>query len=303
MNSERKPDRSGKAESLTTLETLNLAAEYLNGKDVPSPRLNAEHLLAKVLGCNRIDLYIRFDEILTENQKNEYRSYLQRRAGRYPLQYIMGETDFHGKTFKLNQRVFIPRQETELLVEWVDEIMGGKKGIRFLEFGTGSGVISVSVASAHPTWRGIAFDVSEESVFCARENISGMDLEERVSLYVSDSFDSLGDKARFQLLLSNPPYIASGEIEGLQPEVSRFEEHTALNGGREGLDFYPLIARAGKNLLCPGGVVVLEMGCNQAGGVIEILKQQGFRDISIRKDYQGLDRLVKGVLPEDSEGG
>jgi release factor glutamine methyltransferase len=290
-------------EKLTNLEVLNLAAKYLEKHGIDSPRLNAEHLLTKVLGCNRMDLYLRFDNILPEKYKEAYRKYLRKRAGHYPLQYIMGEVGFLGRVFELNNKVFIPRQETELLVEWVDEILGEERNVSFLEFGTGSGVISGSIAADHDSWRGVAFDISRDSVLCANENFAKLGVEDRVFLYISDSFDSIDNEACFDLLVSNPPYIESGEIDSLQPEVSEYEDRVALNGGIDGLDFYPALARAGRMYLRRGGFLVLEIGCEQSDKVKEVLSNEGFEEISVRKDYQGLDRLIKAVNPNNRRGG
>ncbi|MBN1164508.1 MAG: peptide chain release factor N(5)-glutamine methyltransferase [Candidatus Krumholzibacteriota bacterium] len=284
------------------IDIVRMSAEYLQKHGIASSRLDAEHLLAKALNCRRLDLYLRFEEVPDEGILREYRANLKRRARRYPLQYILGEVEFFSQRFRMGEEVFIPRPETELLVEWIEEILAGKEELNFLELGVGSGVISGTLAGRHPSWKGIAFDISRSAVELARENFKLLGVSGRVATFVGSGFDALERKPRFDLLVSNPPYIPSREIENLQAEVSRYETRTVLDGGEEGVDFYPRLAEAGKELLHPGGLLAVEIGDGQMERVREILAGDGYGEIRGRKDYNDLERMVTAFRPEPEEG-
>ncbi len=278
----------------TVIEAVKMSEGYLEKHGVESARLSAEHLLAKALGCTRLDLYLRFAETLGEPVLDEYRSDLRKRARRIPLQYILGEVEFSSLTFRMAEDVFIPRPETELLVELAGELMSGREAVRFIEFGTGSGAISGALASAGPAWTGIAFDISPVAAALAAANIEALGVSDRVEVLVSDGFGEFAEAGTFDLVVSNPPYIPAGDIEGLQAEVSSWESRTALDGGTDGLDFYPVIARQGFRLLRPGGAIAVEIGHGQGSAVTGILKAEGFAAVEMKKDYNGLERMVAG---------
>lgn len=283
---------------VAVIETVRMAEGYLEKRGIDSPRLSAELLLAKILGCNRIDLYLRFDETLGEDALDGYRRFLRRRAEHYPLQYLLGSVDFFSLPFAVREGVFIPRPETELLVEWVEEVFGKNAEARFIEFGVGSGVITGSIASRHPGWRGFAFDKSEPAAALAKENIEKLGIPEgRVSIFAADGFEPVAAVGEFDLLVANPPYIPSGVIETLQREVSAYENRNALDGGTDGLSFYPMLADSGRRILSPGGMIVLEIGDGQGGSVARILASAGYERIEVRKDYNGLERLAAGFSP------
>ena len=278
----------------TVIEAVKMSEGYLEKHGVESARLSAEHLLAKALGCTRLDLYLRFEEALCEPVLGEYRSDLKKRARRIPLQYILGEVEFRSLIFRIVEDVFIPRPETELLVELAGELMSGREAVRFIEFGTGSGAISGALAAENPGWTGIAFDKSDAAAALAEANIGALGLSGRIDVLVSDGFGEFAEAGTFDLVVSNPPYIPAGDIEGLQAEVSSWESRTALDGGTDGLDFYPVIAERGFRLLGPGGVVAVEIGHGQGSAVTDILKSAGFAAVEMRKDYNGLERMVAG---------
>jgi release factor glutamine methyltransferase len=286
----------------TVIEAVKMSEGYLEKHGVESPRLSAEHLLAKALGCTRLDLYLRFEETLGEPVLGEYRSDLRKRAKRIPLQYILGEAQFRNLTLKVREDVFIPRPETELLVDLAKELMNGREKVRFIEFGVGSGAISGALAAENPGWTGVAFDVSPEAASLASTNIESLGLAGRVDIIISDGFGEFAGDGVFDLVISNPPYIPAGEIEGLQAEVSGFESRAALDGGADGLSFYPAIAENAWRLLRPGGAVALEIGDGQGDAVSAILAGAGFKDIEMRKDYNGLERMVGGRKPEGNGG-
>ena len=278
----------------TVIEAVKMSEGYLAKHGVESARLSAEHLLAKALGCTRLDLYLRFEETLGEPVLVEYRGDLKKRANRIPLQYILGEVDFLNLTLKIEEDVFIPRPETELLVEFAAELMGPREAVRFIEFGTGSGAISGALASTGPKWSGIAFDISPGAAALAAANIEAIGVSDRVEVVVSDGFGEFAGDGAFDLVISNPPYIPAGDIEGLQEEVSSWESRAALDGGEDGLDFYPVIAAEALRLLKPGGAVAVEIGHGQGEAVQKILKAAGFTGVEMRKDYNGLERMVAG---------
>jgi release factor glutamine methyltransferase len=278
----------------TVIEAVRMSEGYLARHGVESPRLSAEHLLARALGCTRLDLYLRFEETLGEPVLARYRGDLKKRASRIPLQYILGEVEFRSLTLRIEEDVFIPRPETELLVEFAAELMNGRETVRFIEFGTGSGAISGALASMGPGWTGVAFDISPCAVELAAANIEAIGLSDRVEVRISDGFGEFSGTGEFDLVISNPPYIPAGEIDGLQEEVSSRESRSALDGGVDGLDFYPVIAREARRLLRPGGVVAVEIGHGQGEAVREIFRETGYLDVEMRKDYNGLERMVAG---------
>ncbi len=286
----------------TVLEAVKMSEGYLESHGVESPRLSAEHLLAKALGCTRLDLYLRFEETLGEPVLDEYRGDLRKRARRIPLQYILGEVEFRSLNFRTEENVFIPRPETELLVELVEELMRGRDSVRFIEFGTGTGAIAGALAAADTGWSGIAFDVSPEAAALAAANIEALGVSDRVEILASDGFGEFAEEGTFDLVVSNPPYIPAGEIDGLQEEVSSWESRTALDGGEDGLRFYPVIAEAGCRLLGPGGALAVEIGHGQGDAVSEILTGAGYLDVEMRRDYNGLERMVAGRRPEVAGG-
>jgi len=288
--------KSASGRDISIVESIKLAEDYLSARGVPSARLSAELILSNILCCKRLDLYLRFDEKLSQDVLGRFREALKKRGERVPVQLITGETEFYSLPFKVSEGVFIPRPETELLVEWVEEIMGTKESVYFLEFGVGTGVISGTLAKRHEGWRGVAFDVSVEAVSCARTNMLSLRVADRVALAVSDGFTAIDcENERFDLVVSNPPYIPADEIDNLEPEVARYEVREALDGGADGFRFYPEICYSAFKLLKPGGVVVLEIGHGQMATVKDILKQAGFEEIEGREDYNGFERLVMGV--------
>jgi len=282
---------------MTIIEILRLSEEYLRERGVESPRLSAEHLLAKACRCERIDLYMRFDERAEEEMLGPFRADIKKRAGHYPLQYLLGTVEFFSLRFSVREGVFIPRPETELLVEWIEEMLHEMNAVRFLEFGAGTGVISGTLAVKHPQWSGTAIEASLRAARLARKNFESLGIWERVPVVVSDSFDSLRLDQDFDLLVSNPPYIPSGAIEKLQREVSKFEPRGALDGGDDGLQYYPLLADRGRAALKSGGLLAMEIGDGQVEAVRAILEDYGYEGIAARKDYNGFDRMMTARAP------
>jgi release factor glutamine methyltransferase len=290
------------ARNMKVLEALRLAEGYLAGRGVESARLSAEHLLAKRLDCSRLDLYLRFDRDLATDVLGRYREDLKLRGTHYPLQYILGEIEFMSLPFRVREGVFIPRPETELLVEWVEELVGGAPAIAFIEFGVGSGVISGSLCRRHPGWTGRAIDVSAGAVALAKENFEDLGVSDRLDVFVADGLGAFRADRRCDLLVANPPYVPAAEIGALETEVSCHEAPTALDGGAEGVDFYPALASEAMRLLVPGGLVALEIGHGQADRAREICAHAGLERISMRRDYNGLERMITAFVPDTKDG-
>lgn len=277
------------------IDAVKLSEEYLARRGIESPRLSAEYLLAKARGCTRMDLYLDFDSVLNQRELKIYRADLLKRSKHYPLQYILGETEFFSIPFRVREGVFIPRPETELLIERTEEMLGNKSSVRFLEFGIGTGVISGTLARRHEGWRGVGFDLSRRAVELARENFDLLGVSGRIKSFVASTFDSLDESRKFDLLISNPPYIPKDEIDSLQREVSCYENRTALDGGNEGKDFYPVLINAGVSHLNPGAVLAVEIGSSQAAYVERVCEMSGYERIETVKDFNGLDRIVTAV--------
>jgi release factor glutamine methyltransferase len=281
---------------LTVLESLRLSTEYLEKKGVDSPRLNAELLLADILGLKRLELYLQFERPLSESEKNKYREYLARRGNREPLQYILGYAEFMGEKFKVTRDVLIPRPETELLVEKIANENALFNGV-ILDVGTGSGNIAIMLAKYLPEARICATDISSSALEVAKENESQILGKNEIRFFVSDLFSSdFVEKCEsVDILVSNPPYISAEEFEKLQPEVKDYEPQNALTDGRNGLSFYEALANKGKELLAQGGKIYFELGADEAEKVAEILKRNGFEEIEITKDYAGTERIIKAT--------
>ena len=282
------------ADIWTVQKVLNWTVEYFTSKNIPESRLSAELLLAQVLNCKRIELYLQFERILSKTELAEYRSFVQRRAQREPVQYILGETEFMGLPFKVSPAVLIPRPDTELLVDCAIEFLkeAGLQQPRLLDIGTGSGCIAVSLAKNFPDAALWAVEKSPQALANAEENAR---LNETAIHFIEGDFfewyANFNDK--FNSIVTNPPYISDADWSSVQPEVRQFEPEAALRGGEDGMDFYRRFIPLANNLLEANGAVFLETGYNQARDVAGILEKNGLKT-EIRKDYRQLERVVIG---------
>lgn len=286
---------------------MTLQGAYQEGKDrlsqagIEEAALDAWYLLEFVTGIDRAHFYAGADEKISDKDCQRYQDLISRRAERVPLQHLTGVQDFMGLTFKVNEDVLIPRQDTETLVENALEMIErecvplteGK--LKILDMCTGSGCILLSVLiyaeRAGKAAEGTGADLSEAALQVAEENAER--LGRRAGFIKSDLFASVA--GRYGMILSNPPYIRTKEIEKLQDEVKLHDPGTALDGGEDGLYFYRRITREAGAYLEPGGVLMFEIGWDQAEDVRELMEQAGFRDIKVKKDLPGLDRVVYGV--------
>jgi len=274
---------------MTVLEVLNAATGYLKQQGVESPRLNAEHLLAHVLGVkNRINLYMEFDRPLGESERAPLRDFVRKRAEGMPLQHLLGTVEFFGRTFRCDARALIPRPETEQLVEKV-LAEAGDPAVRVVDVGTGSGVIALTLALERPEASVTAVDVSREALALAGENAALHGLSERVDFLESELL--AGVTGPFDVIVANLPYIATGEMAGLSPEVRR-DPVLALDGGDDGLALVSRLIESAPVFLSAGGVLALEIGHDQAGRVEFLLTANNYRDIKILRDYQGIERIL-----------
>ncbi len=282
---------------LTVLESINLSTEYLKNKGIESPRLNAELLLMHVLKCKRLDLYLLFERPLTKDETDLYRAYLKRRSKFEPLQYIMGEVEFYGLNLKVNPSVLIPRPETELLVETIITAGDSQREYKILDIGTGSGNIVISLAKHLPNSSFLAIDLSKEALNLAEENAELNSVTERISF---KKIDILKDKEtiqdKFDIIVSNPPYISVEEYPSLQPELRVYEPKSALTDYANGLEFYREILSHAGSILQKGGKLYFEMGIGQSGKIKDLFLENNFTNIDVIKDYQNIDRIITGEL-------
>lgn len=282
---------------ITVLEAINLSTDYLNKKGIESARLNSELMLAHILRCKRLELYLLFDRPLDESELQQYRIYLSRRAQREPLQYILGEVEFFDVKLKVNKSVLIPRPETELLVEKIIDDFKEKKSFKFLDIGVGSGNISIALLKNISQAIALAIDISEEALSLAKENSISNKVVDRINFV---KFDILNDEieklGRFDLIISNPPYISSQDFETLEPELKFYEPKIALTDFYNGLTFYKKIIEQSSLLLNEKGKIYFELGKGQSSEVKKMLEDKNFVEIKIIKDYQGIERIVCGEI-------
>lgn len=294
----------------TVRELIQVTADYLAGKGVESARLNAERLLGDVLGLARIDLYLNHDRPLTPDEIDRYRALVKRRAAGTPLQTLIGETEFYGRPFKVAEGVFIPRPETERLIETcVTCFTGGTSSLiapLALEVGCGTGIIACTLAAEIPRLQVKATDVNPRAVALARTNARRLGVTARVEVYEGPLLDPVPAdlKGRAHLLVSNPPYIRSGDLAGLSREVREHDPVEALDGGPDGLRLYHELARRAGDWLAPGGRLAVEIGADQGEQVPAIFAAAGLVDIEVTKDYARLPRVVCArvddiLAPED----
>jgi release factor glutamine methyltransferase len=281
---------------LTILEAVNLSTEYLVKKGIESPRINAELLLAHVLNCSRLDLYLHFDRPLNELELIMYRELLKRRGSREPLQHIIGWVEFYGLKFKVNRDVLIPRPETELLVE---EIIKDNKEVKqpaVLDIGTGSGNIAVSLAKYLNSPKMIAIDMSSKALEVAKENSLYNGVEQFIEFIQHDiNLLPFPLQMKFDIIVSNPPYVSQNDYQLLQPELKVYEPRKALTDDANGLSYYRVIGSLSGTLLNPGGKLYFELGKNQYKSVKEILEENELSNIKIINDYQNIERIICGV--------
>jgi release factor glutamine methyltransferase len=272
----------------TVLELLSLAAGYLGKKGVPSARREADALLGHVLGCDRLHLYLRFEEQPLGPEVDAFRALMLRRGEREPLQYLTGNCRFLDFTVACDKRALIPRPETEDLAKLAFGLLGPPEGRRVADIGTGTGCLALALAKAGAQVS--AVDLSPQALELAGENALALGL--RLELLQGDLCAPLQGQAPYDLLISNPPYIGEAEREGLQPEVGRYEPPLALFSGPEGLDAPRALLAQAQAHLAPGGWLVMELGKGQAARLTAEADGQGWAERRVEKDSFDVERFL-----------
>lgn len=275
---------------MTYRETMKRGEKLLSMAGIDDSKTDAWLLLERICRIDRGFYYMHMEDDLPEEQLSEYEITLRKRAEHIPLQYITGETEFMGLKFKVNSSVLIPRQDTETLVEEALKIV--QPGMKVLDLCTGSGCVIVSILHNAGGVEGYAVDISKQALIVAKENAKQNDVT--VNFERSDLFDNVTGK--FDVIVSNPPYIPTAEITKLMPEVRDFEPTEALDGKEDGLYFYRRILEKCGDYLNPGGKILFEIGCDQGDAVSGLLRDAGFHDVGIVKDLTRHDRVVTGTL-------
>jgi release factor glutamine methyltransferase len=293
-------------DELTIAEALREAATALRVAGLDEPRREAGSLLSHVTGRDRAFLITHADETLTRAERAALGQAVARRAAGEPFQYIAGRQEFYGLEFEVGPDVLIPRPETELLVETALELLKGIEAPLVCDVGTGSGCVAVALLHERADARGVALDVSPAALAFAERNAARHGVGARLQLLVSDCFDALGagehEGVRFDLVASNPPYIAEADVAGLQPEVREYEPRVALTPGGDGLSVVRRLVAEAPRLLKPGGHLLVEIGFGQHEQVAALVDPRVWTLLDIRKDLQGIPRTVALELKGASDG-
>ena len=277
----------------TYVQKLHKGIEILKKAGVPEPELDAWYLFSECFQITRAEYFLKQTEKIEETdvQKKTWEQYLKRRSEREPLQYILGTQEFMGFSFLVNPSVLIPRQDTEILVEKALSVLN--PGDHVLDMCTGSGCILLSLAKMKKLGRAVGVDISSEAIQTAGKNAEYLQAD--AEFILSDLFDQMDRRDRFQVIVSNPPYITAEERKELMPEVAEHEPGLALFGGEDGLYFYRRMIREAGNFLTEGGSLLVEIGCRQAEAVQKMFQENGYEKIEVIQDLAGLDRVVAGT--------
>ena len=274
---------------MTVLQILQSTTAYFKKREIESPRLTAEHLLAHSLGKKRIELYLEFERPLAEEELAPLRELVRRRGQGEPLQHLLGTVEFCGRVFKCDQRALVPRPETEELIELIIQAAGNHHPSTILDVGTGSGVIALSLAAKFLEAQVHAIDVSNEALALARENAERLGLSGRVQFTKNDLLANLSE--RFDLIAANLPYVSMQDRQSLSREVLRDPE-IALFGGDHGDELIRRLIEQAQEHLHPNGLLALEIGIGQREALSELLAQKNYHDIESKNDYAGVPRFL-----------
>ena len=272
-------------------EAFLMGMQKLKEAQLEEAQLEARLLLEEICGTDHNTLLCHGDREVSEKEEEQYRKTIEQRAQHVPLQHILGYQDFMGLRFHVNEHVLIPRQDTEILAEEAMRYL--HDGMRILDLCTGSGCILLSLLHYSNDCEGVGVDISKEALLVAKENAASLGIE--TDFVESDLYERVTGK--FDLLVSNPPYIESAVIPTLMEEVREYDPYIALDGGEDGLDFYRRIIGGAQDYLKRGGQILMEIGSGQAQAVSELLREAGFKEIDVCRDFAGLDRVVSGRLP------
>jgi len=282
----------------TVLDILRAATDYLAGRGVDSPRLDAELLTAQVLGLSRLDLYVQFDRPMEAAERDRLRELIRRRGAREPVALILGSKEFRSREFAVQPGVLIPRPDTELLAERAIAAVGECEAETPLvvDLGTGTGILAISVALETGA-RVLAVEASPEALACARENLARLGPADRVGTLRGDWWDGLPERfaGQVDVVVSNPPYVAAADHGGLAPEIREYEPRGALVPDGDTLDAYRRIAGGLARWMTPGGRILVEVGAGQAGDVAGTLGDAGVADLQRHRDLADIERVVEGT--------
>jgi release factor glutamine methyltransferase len=279
---------------VTVLEVIQRSSDFLQQKGVDSPRLQIELILGRVLGLPRLKLYLDFNRTLTEAELSRVREMVKRRGEREPLQHILGSTSFCGLEIKCSRDALVPRPETELMAKRAWQFLATlrQEDVTALDFGTGTGCIAIAMAVHVPTVRIHAVDISSAALALARENAAQHDVPDRITFIEGHAFAALAPGAQFDLIVSNPPYLATRDIASLDPEVRKFDPILALDGGVDGLDMHREIARRAATHLKPQGKLMVEFADGQADEVKNVFSTEKWIVEEIVADYSSRPRIL-----------
>jgi release factor glutamine methyltransferase len=292
---------AGAARVWTVLELLRWTQGHFQGRGIETARLDAECLLAHALGCDRLRLYLEYDKPVQAAERQRFRELVKRRADtRVPVAQLTGTREFWSLPFEVSPDVLVPRPETESLVEEaLVRLPDPEAAASVLDVGTGSGAVAIAIARERPKARVVATDLSEAALAVARRNAEALGVADRLHLAAGDLFAAA--PGAFDLVVSNPPYLALGEAEGLAPELAH-EPRAALFAGPDGRELLRRLVDEAPAHLAPGGALALEIAPGQAGDVRQWLEERGFRGARVRRDLAGRPRVVSGRLAPDAPG-
>lgn len=286
------PEGTSRSEDGWTIRrVLTWTTQHLEKRNIDAPRLTAEILIGHVLSMSRVRLYIDLDRPLNKEELGKIRALIERRLAHEPTQYLVGVKEFYGRPFTVDPRVLIPRPETELLVERVLSGFAKDAAPRIVDVCTGSGCIATTIALERPGATVVATDLSSDACAVARGNVEK--LGAKVEVLQGDLLEPVRQRDPFDVIVSNPPYIASGEIAGLMTEV-RKEPRLALDGGEDGLLLIRRLIEDGRSCLKPGGLLAMEIGETQGAAVRELLTAAGYAEVAIEKDLARHERMAFG---------
>lgn len=271
------------------------ATSVLKENNIPNPRLDAEVILSHLLKVDRSFFIVHKEEKMKEDVVVNYQALIDRRALSEPVAYIIGSQEFMGFEFIVDRNVLIPRPDTEILVEFVIDYLKTikSKHVELIDIGTGSGAIAISIGKNVMECSLTMVDISRDALEMAKRNAKKLGIKNSTTYILSDCFENVEEK-RYDIILSNPPYIPSEEILHLQKDVKEYEPKEALDGGDDGLTFYRRIIEQGVSFIVKGGLIAFEIAFNQAEDIVGLLKDNGYKNINILKDLAGLDRVVYG---------
>ena len=262
----------------------------------PTPRLDVETLLQKVLGVDRLYILLNLERVLSEDEEQLFNKFINERLNNRPIAYIVGNREFMGLDFFVKEGVLIPRPDTEVLVEEVIELAKKKGAKNILDIGTGSGAITVSLAKYLENVKVTSVDISDIALEIGKRNAISNEVDDRINFVKSDLFTNIDKETKFDIIVSNPPYIKREVIDTLDKQVKDYEPYNALEGGVDGLDFYRAITKQAKNYLKKGGILAYEVGHDQSEDVSKLMEMDVYTNIYTLKDLQQIDRVVIGTV-------